>query len=133
MKKNFLVITDSEIYTATIPPMKIKGFSPPSYEISIVSALYLKDKEHNVLYDSLANTILHEIGHLYGLQDHYITIKPQKIQEDFKITSEFFMDKIKISGSLIDWLEFYASKFLSLIFSKIKIYRIKGESSFNIK
>jgi CHASE2 domain-containing sensor protein len=26
-EENFLVITDSEIYTATIPPMKIKGVS----------------------------------------------------------------------------------------------------------
>lgn len=114
--------------------MRIKGVSIPSYGISIVSVSYLKSKKHNFLYDSLAKMILYEMGHLYGLQDHYIIIKPQKILEDFKIISECVMDKIKISGGLRDWLEFYTSKFLSSIFSKIiKIYKIKSESLFHIK
>jgi len=111
-EEKFLIITDSEIYTTTIPPMRIKGVSIPSYGISIVSVSYLKGKEHNFLYDSLAKMILDEIGHLYGLQDHYIIIKPQKILEDFKIISECVMDKIKIYRGLRDWLEFYTSKFL---------------------
>jgi predicted Zn-dependent protease len=124
----FLIITDSEVYTQSIPPIQIKGVSIPSYGISVVSISYLKDKKDNGLYHSLTNTILHEIGHLYGLKDHYIKIKPQKIFENFKITSDCVMDKIKIAGGLRDWLEFYISKFLFLILSKTKIYRSKNDS-----
>ena len=102
-EEKILLITDCQLYDdMQVPPRKVVGIAFPTYGFAAVSTYGPEYKE--ISYNCLAQTIVHEIGHLYGLNDHYIMVSLKDVIENRIVNSNCVMDKLRISTTLFDEL-----------------------------
>jgi predicted Zn-dependent protease len=138
-----LLIIDSNLYLRKFfPPKKTTGVAFPNHNFSILSISDLKDKDEKKFFDCLEKGMLHEIGHLYHLDDHRVEMSLEgalkrkvlkffgRRQKEIKFTPNCVMEKLCLRGYLpfllpipqVIWADLFKEEFKRFLDSRPKSY-----------